>query len=231
MARTLLQLRTATRQRADMENSTFVLDAELNDYLNSSLAELYDMVIATYEDYFLNASTVTVASGANTIPFPVDSTGTPTVLKVRGVDYQIGGSGWVSLRPFQFSERNALTLDVRRAQYTAPQRTYRVGPTSIFLLPEIDASGVYRMWYIPTLTPLVADTDVLTLPQYWDEYAVCDAAIKCAQKEEGDVSTLMGQKAALIARINASARSRDAGEPPRVSDVRRDEGWPYGWWP
>jgi hypothetical protein len=38
--KTLLELRTATRRRADQESSTFITDAELNTYLNASATEL-----------------------------------------------------------------------------------------------------------------------------------------------------------------------------------------------
>ena len=43
-------LRTRARRRADMENSTFVTDAEIQDYLNSSIAELHDFMVKSYED-------------------------------------------------------------------------------------------------------------------------------------------------------------------------------------
>ena len=36
----LSQLRTASRQRADMVNSTFISDAELSSYINASYFEI-----------------------------------------------------------------------------------------------------------------------------------------------------------------------------------------------
>ena len=55
----------------------------------------------------------------------------------------------------------------------------------------------------------------------WEEYIVCDSAIKMTQKEESDCSILLAQKAALLARIEAAAENRDAGSPQTVADSKR----------
>ena len=55
---TLTELRTLTRQRADMENSQFVDDTELTRYLNNSWGELYNLIGENFnEDYFTTSST------------------------------------------------------------------------------------------------------------------------------------------------------------------------------
>ena len=46
------ELKDRARRRADMVNSTFVTDTEIRDYLNSSISELHDMMVKSYEDYF-----------------------------------------------------------------------------------------------------------------------------------------------------------------------------------
>ena len=51
------------------------------------------------------------------------------------------------------------------------------------------------------------------------EYVVTDAAIKCLQKEESDVSVLLKQKADMKRRIEEAANNRDAGHPISVSDI------------
>jgi len=46
-------IRTTVRQRTDKVNSQFVTDVELNGFINSSIQELYDLLIGAYgEDYF-----------------------------------------------------------------------------------------------------------------------------------------------------------------------------------
>lgn len=63
----------------------------------------------------------------------------------------------------------------------------------------------------------------------WEEYIVVDAAMKCLQKEESDVSVLMAEKSALKQRIEAMASNRDAGKPERITDVNAQNfPWGYG---
>ncbi len=65
----------------------------------------------------------------------------------------------------------------------------------------------------------------------WNQYIIVDAAIKARNKQESDVSTLVGMKAALVARIEAAAENRDVGAPQTVSDNRRNSGGfdGFGW--
>jgi hypothetical protein len=54
-----------------------------------------------------------------------------------------------------------------------------------------------------------------------EEYLVTDGAIKMMQKEESDVSVLLTQKQALIARYRGNYENRDAGTPKTATNVRR----------
>ncbi len=65
----LKDLRTRTRQRADMVYSQFVSDAELNNYLNDALKELYDLLIQANVDYYQETLNFTIAAASLPIPF------------------------------------------------------------------------------------------------------------------------------------------------------------------
>ena len=79
---TLLELRNRSRQRADMVNSKFVTDAELNTYINASYAELYDLLIASRgENYFVLSYNFTTSINQDTYALPAD------FYKLMGVDF------------------------------------------------------------------------------------------------------------------------------------------------
>ena len=64
---TLATLRNRVRQRADMENNNFVSDSEVNQYINSSYAELYDLLVAKFEDYYVaDPLEFAISSGSST---------------------------------------------------------------------------------------------------------------------------------------------------------------------
>ena len=61
-------LLTQVRQRADMEGSTFVSDVEVRVWLNAALAELHDIMVLVFEDYYINSTTYTLpGSDANLV--------------------------------------------------------------------------------------------------------------------------------------------------------------------
>ena len=74
MTITLAELRTQSRQRADMENSNFISDTELTSYINNSIAELHDIMAEAYgSEYFVTTTTFSVTSGDDTYSLPARS--------------------------------------------------------------------------------------------------------------------------------------------------------------
>lgn len=228
---TLLALRTAIRQRADMVNSTFVSDTELNSYINQSYFELYDLLVTTYEDYYIAPplSIATDGSSQYTLPDGTLYSAAPALYKLTGVDLGLSNSNnaWVTLEKFDFISRNRFVYPQITSTYPGLfNLRYRIVGNTLMFIPAPSSGQYFRIWYIPRLTTLVGDSDTADGISGWTEYIICDGAIKCGQKEETDVSVLAAQKGALIKRIEESAMNRDAGQPDTIGNVR---GFGTGW--
>lgn len=223
---TLGELKTQVRQRADMENSTFISDDELTDYINKSKDELYDILVQKFgADYYTTYQDISLVSGTSEYSLPVD------FYKAMGVDYQVTGDGkWITLRPFMFSERNRYNSTVRNSIIGAIDLEYRIRNDKLWFRNAPIQSGTARLWYIPVATDLSSDTDTIMGVNGWEEYVVIDAAIKCLVKEESDTTALRSDKQAMMQRIEAAAENRDAGSPQRVTDARSDDYYEnWGW--
>lgn len=229
MSKTLLQLRTESRDRADMSNSKFVSDTELNSYINSSISELHDILIQAYGgDYYTKVSSIFTTAGK------AESYELSTIItdddfyKLRGVDAKLNAQKWFTLRPFMFNERNNdqhITENLGIAYVR-----YRLLGSTLAFTPSPDDNIEMRVWYIPTAQVLSVDTDSYNDLNGYAEYIIVDAAIKMMQKEESDVSVLLNQKAALKRRIEESANNRDAGAGETISDVYNENNdYYYGY--
>lgn len=215
---TLSDMRTRTRQRADMENSRFVSDSEVNGYLNKALRSLYDILVAANQDYKTIIAPFTLAAG-NTQALPAG------FYKLRGLDWTPdGGTNWIPVPKFQFEERGRLTtFPITRYQVSVK---YRLIAATITFLPVDNAPGTYRIWYVPEMTELVADGDTFDGMNGFEEWAVLKAARKCLLKEESDVTDLDRELVEERARITEMADVRDYSQPDRVVDVNSDD---YGY--
>lgn len=159
-------LRLQSQQRADLENNPSVSDSEWNGYISSSYKELYDKLVAAYgNDYYVANPYQFSLTGAQFYPLPdgsntyLDQDGNPlpAFYKLLGVDLQYSGSptGWVSLKRFEFIERN---------KYAYPNTTvningytnlkYRITANNLFLIPTPATSQAARAWYVPEPTSL-----------------------------------------------------------------------------
>lgn len=229
---TLATVRTTIRQRADMVNSQFVTDAELNGWINASYFELFDLLVAAYgDDYFVGQPTdpyvLTTDGLAEVYPLPNGTSTYMTPLgaiaaafyKLLAVDLQIGGD-WQPLHRFSLGDRHQ---GQNKLAYGRTVLRYRLQGNFIWFSPMPSASQKVRLIYVPRLLPLVADGDVIDGVSGWEEYIVVDCVLKAKTKEESDVSVEIQQRNALKMRIEGISVNRDAGEPITVSDVRSDD--------
>lgn len=211
---TLAQLRTRCRELSDMENSTFVSDSEILSYINASYAELYDLLVSRNEDYYTTSTNLTISSG-NTVALPTD------FYKNRGVDIRLDSSGnsWSAVPKFNFNNRNTRNANVSKLLSGQFNVSYRIVGSDLHITPTDNATGTYRLWYIPVYTPLSADGDTVDGISGWEEYIVVDVAMKMLSKEESSINHLVMMKKGLIDRIEAMAQNRDMDQPETVSDV------------
>lgn len=227
---TLAQLITIVRERGDYVNSQFVTDSEITTYINQSAAELYDILIQAYgNDYFVAPPYSFTTGGPTQQLYPLPA----NLYKLLGVDLQVSSdpASWVTLRRFQFTERNRYWLANQYAYYGITNLRYKVVGNNLWLTPVPSQNQTIQLWYIPRINYLVNTTDIFDGISGWEEYIIVDAVMKCRIKEETDIQELLVQKQALVARINAAAEDRDASEPSRVSDTMSTElGWPGSGW-
>ncbi len=225
---TLAQLQTRCRDRADMEGS-FISDSELTSYINASYAELYDLLVAAYEDYFITGPTSFSLTSSDNGVYALPS----DFYKLKAVDFLIGGE-YATIYPYDWNRRNQFTQATLRSRAYDFRVSYRIIGTNLRLEPRDDATGDYQLWYVPSYTALSDDTDVINTTisrNNWEEYIVIDCAIKMLAKEESNTAHFEKEKRAMIDRIESMSGERDVDQPERVSDVsnRSDDTWWSGY--
>lgn len=217
---TLSQVRLLALQLADRVGTQFVTVPELNVYINQSYFELYDILVSAYGDEYYVASPYLLTTDGVTQQYtlPVD------LYKVTGVDLSINPSteAWVTLKHFNFIERNRYVFPQLTSTYLGVfNLRYRVVGNTLFFIPTPSANQTVRLWYVPKMTSLLQDTDMLDGISGWTEYVVVDVAMKILAKEESDTSVMTLRKQGLLDRIQSMSQNRDIGEPQTVSETRR----------
>lgn len=117
-------LRLQAQQRADLEGSPNISIPEWNQYLSLSAKELMDILIAAYgNDYSVQVPYLFTINSTSLYPLPAD------FYKLLGVDLQYAASpsGWVTLKRFEFIERNKYS----------------------WLTPTPISANLCRLWYVP----------------------------------------------------------------------------------
>ena len=221
---TLASLKEQILQQANMEETQLIGDAELVGYINSSIAELHDILVQVYNgDYFQKDYSFTTVTNQDKYDLPAD------FYKLVGVDYVLGPRQIVVLNRFNFRDRfKDETFAFYSFQGFRTNIRYRLEKDSIRFNTVPDAGKSMRLWYIPCATKLVNDSDTYDGINGYEEYVINDCVIKCLIKEESDVSVQMARKQAFIFRIQSAADNRDTAAPEVITDVYARTGGNYG---
>jgi hypothetical protein len=207
-----------------MVNSNFISDSELTSYINSSIGELYDIMIQSYgSDYFISTDEYDTVASQEDYSLPTD------FYKLKGVDAKLNNDKYFAIKKFNFNERNRFDKFGVWSLLGIANIRYRLLGSNIRFTPVPDNETSIRLWYVPVAPKLSADTDTLNDFNGYHEYVIVDAAIKMLQKEESDVSVLLQQKLMLKRRLEESSQNRDAGVPESVSDIYAEND-DYSYW-
>lgn len=159
-------LRLQAQQRSDLENNNFVTTSEWNGYISQEYKSLYDLLVGCYgNDYFVATTYQFQTSAAQSYPLP---DGTPSFqntsggtaqkfYKLLGVDlqYSASPSGWVTLKRFEFIERNRYAYPNTTVNWNGyTNLRYRIEGNNLFVVPIPQNGQTVRLWYIPAPTSL-----------------------------------------------------------------------------
>lgn len=242
--KTLGQIRLAAQERADRVNSDFVSKSEWTTFINLACNELYDLLVTSYEDYYLAEPIQLLANGSQfsfDLPNGKETFVNPNTqqsfvpkafYKLMGVDLALNNANnaYVTVNRFNFIDRNRFVYpNTASTIYGVFNLQYRVMGNKINFIPTPSGGQVLRIWYIPRLTELLKDTDITELGYSgWLNYVIVRAAKYALDKEESDTTKLDEELLYIRKNIEAAAQNRDSGQPDRISNTRSG-GWGNGW--
>ncbi len=204
---------------ADMRRSNFVdqsgiAGTELIRYVNMAYKDLYQQIILAKENYFTIPVSFNIFGNTVTYPLPSD------FYKLDGVDLALDAGGrYLTLRPFQFLERNKFrsSLNLATAPFGQIYRYMIVGNTIQFV-PLPTSQATIQLWYTPEPVVITSLSQVLSLPIGTDEYMSLYIACAMLAKEESDNTALNSKRLEVLEQLKHSLRERDAGSANYVVD-------------
>lgn len=198
------------RNLADIVGSQFITDTELLGYLNVSYSKLYSELVTSGQGYYLSSSNINLVEGTKSYALP------DSMYKLLGVDYVVDSNTTISLKPFNFKDRNKYT------SITGEPVAYNLAGSNLILTPtpSITKTAGVVLYYAPYYTEIATTASAIALPvDGMEAYLIWDSVANCQAKEETD-SAFARQK--LVDAYNDFKRAlspRDEGMCSRVVDV------------
>lgn len=209
--RSLQNMLLDIRQRTNQEHSEFVTDAELTEYLNQELAELWGrLVLNQGQPHFRSSTTISVTPGTALYTLPTDFW---TLQEVTGTMNGVVGS----IMPFSTAERAMLSNGQALLPFGSVR--YRVQAGQIEFLPAVETFTA-TVYYTPRQPRLTASTDTFDGFNGYEIAAIYGVCATVLQKEESDWSFYEQRKDKIYRQIDALAAHRDMANPEHVQDVQ-----------
>lgn len=228
----LLYLRQQTRLRADKFFSQFLTDDEWDFDINQAMYWLYDILVTKFGDkYFLAPPLQLALPASGVLPSPNGAlySAAPAIYKLSGVDVGNGGQ-WFTISPFNWIDRNKYaTLQLAGTIQSVYGLQYCQNGANIYFIPPPNGGQQVQLWYVPIMTQLLQNTDMLSFSiSGWSELVILKAAIVALTKEESfeQAQALGMERDALLERIETTAANRDVGQSNTVSNTRSMAGDP-----
>ena len=180
-------MRTAARQRADMENSLFCSDTEINGLINANGRKVHRRIVKAYGNAYAGTSTtITTANGTEAYALPANF----MKLSSYGV-WWVAGSEKRRLSRYNPNQSNDQEPNQGWTHWSYDRRTnvqYDLFNKEIRFLPTPTAVQSVKVYYIPVFTALSADGDVYDGIIGLDDAIIWYTAADMLAKQESDNS-------------------------------------------
>lgn len=207
---TRLEIVTRARQKAHLENSTFV-DTAAPLFVQEAYNEVYHL-FASKGMHMLETDFTPTITGAATYTLPTDFYATLNVMRLQGSDYY-------KLIPVQPDlELKVRSLTGVEANYYKIRRTATNGRTIQFY-PN-PSSGTYTVHYIPECPVLSADNTAVITVGPSDALIACILAKKFCVREQEHNNELDDEIKQLYFEVNRLAEQVEMTSPMKIQDTR-----------
>jgi hypothetical protein len=215
MAETLTTLIDQVRKRANMENGTFVTDAEITHYINDEIHAVYSQMVNVDDGSLFATVAPTLSSvGDNAYALPSDF--------MRLVDVNIyTNARWIPATAADPQSYYALLSDTSTGDYGTRyflRRNNSQDRYELYLFPSKLVANI-GVRYIPEPEALSTGSDTLKWSSNWHLAVVLGSAIKCLVKEESDPTGLMMERDRELSRVLKDVRAQKVSEIKTLRSV------------
>lgn len=219
-SRQLQYVRADVYKRSDLEGATDRFPpAEVDRYINQGRAALRDEIIkARGRSYFRKQPAATITTGAGLVSGSTTKYTLPSDF-YQLISVRVAEENGDNLEPFTAQDEP----DLRYVGASTDWPThYELQENAIEMLPEHRAGQAVVLEYIPVLTDVSADADLVEGYNGWEDFIVDYAAMQMAMKDDEPrvVAMLDRSLERMRERIQALAPKRDRFRAERTKDVR-----------
>ena len=181
--KTLSEIRSEVKKALDLEEESFIPDAEILLYINEAIDIAESEIHKIHEDYFLAESTVSLVNGTSEYALPTNIYAN----KIRSVIYSNGSEVYEvnrisKLNSFIEVQQVRSFGSSERYQYMLKNDSANDGVEMILLPASRETSTNLKIWYLRNSNRLSIDADKCDIPEFY-HFVTQYTKVRCYEKE------------------------------------------------
>lgn len=183
----LSTIRTFARQKADEVEVDFIDNTELTRYINQGLKYVYGKIVQRFDNYFIVKGTSGNGGAFSTVADTQEYSLPTTMMKLVRVEHRQSSStsenDWLRLETLNIANDKVRVFYPPREGYgPGPGFGYFIAGNKLYLRPVPTHVFSIRLWFIPKVTELSADSDEPEIPTEYHELLAEYGAIQMLAK-------------------------------------------------
>lgn len=235
---TLAEIKSDIAELTEANTSVNLTDTVFSSFINASLNAVWNLLVNTYEDYFVTSFTLAPVTVTDSIDFD-GSKGPLNFYKAIKLVWIDGSGQWNTLPTFNMADldrwrvtANQITdnKDLKWRMISVFNNTgydkYRNAIQFNVVTPTAGTSGTtscFKLFYVPTMPAWGSSEVVFPVPVAWLDYVRYDVAARIFTRFEINASAkmMMEERERVRREICGQAPNRVTTESDSVVDVYR----------
>ena len=217
--------------QADLKNSEHAEDTDAYRWVQTYLEEVWNILIQTYEDYFIDIHTFNLTNGEEKYVYPND------LISLKAVYYRPESDPNFRQKLKTFSMKDLEYLSGSRSGYAyalgwyntinAITLKYRLIGPYIYFAPKPLGGEEIELWYVRRFPKFVSESTIIDIPVNveWEDYVICKTAERLLIQEESDASEVRRLANEAKSRLITFAENRDSGKYQKITDEESYAYW------
>jgi len=224
-SRTILKDVLSSGRTFPDNTSSFYTDSEMLDWLHWVQWDMQQVLIQTFENWFITSTSVSLVAGTSEYPMPTDAAGKPNSIKVLRLEDTDNPTNPLEIYPISFNDKEYFNSPLETIVTALGNvRSYAIKGNRFLVRPRPNVGGSIKVYYSRRISSFDSASSISEIPEEYHEGLVLGVIKRGLVKGEATAEALTfatSEYSRFKNRMKTTAEHRQVQRPRYVKRRKR----------